>query len=966
MGLPISVCLFAFCFLLLPRMSSSAFMEPTERASLLSFMAGITADPGKVLADWNSTLPVCNWTGVRCGRESTRVAELDLSGKLLRGTISPALSNLSFLLILDLSRNELSGSIPAEFSALARLQQLSLAYNHLVGAIPSQLGQLASLQYLDLSYNHFAGQIPVPLFCNTSNLEYIDLSNNSLVGQIPSASSCDIAKLRFLLLWSNRLTGSLPSLLSNASSLKWIDVESNYLTGDLPSEAVRGMVHLQILYLSYNNFQKSDLKQFALSLANCTSLHELELAGNGLEGQIHDIVGYLPTSLTQIHLEENHLRGFIPPNIADFANLTMLNLSSNILAGTIPSQLSLMTKLERICLSNNSLSGPIPSGLVEIQHMGLLDLSRNHLSGSIPESLCRLSQLRKLLLHDNQLTGTIPPSLGNCTNLEILDLSRNRIGGRIPREIAALESLKLYLNLSGNFLEGTLPLELSNMNMVLSIDLSCNNLSGVIPPQLGSCIAMEYLNLSHNSFTGPLPLVLGELPYLQVLDISSNRLSGEIPESLENSKTLNQLNLSFNGLKGRVPSGGIFETLPLSSLMGNPLLCGRIHGMRPCKGKRSLSTGFILLPIVLAPFIISTVGIFLFSRSATPLRRKFSCKRNMSVRDDEDDPMQLTGHQYPKISYRELVEATNNFDRSNMVGSGRFGRVYKGTSRDGTPIAVKVLDCKAVETVKSFKRECEILRRTRHRNLIRTITACSRPDFKALVLPLMKNGSLENYLHSSSIGMDLIQVLSICNDIAEGMAYLHHHAPAPIVHCDLKPSNVLLNDDMTAHVADFGVSRLIVDGGEAITMAPDSLSGSVTGLLVGSIGYIAPEYGMGKQASREGDVYSFGVLLLEMITRRRPTDVMFQEGLTLQDWVREHYSAEMEPFAKDFFAVAPPTKDSGDGTAEAWWHTTMELVELGLMCTETSPSKRPTMIHVADELGRLKEFLQHKIISSRN
>ncbi|CAN6450118.1 unnamed protein product [Victoria cruziana] len=818
-----------------------------------------------------------------------------------------------------------------------------------------------------MSYNHFSGRIPAPLWCNTSSLEYIDLSNNSLVGEIPSAGSCDVTKLRFLLLWSNRLVGNLPSLLSNASSLKWIDVESNYLTGDLPSEVVRGMVHLQILYLSYNNFQKPDLKTFALSLTNCTSLHELELAGNGLEGEIHDIVGYLPSSLTQIHLEENHLRGFIPPNIADFVNLTMINFSSNLLAGTIPSELSLMTKLERVCLSNNSFIGPIPSGLGEIEHLGLLDLSRNRLSGSIPDSLCRLSQLRKLLLHDNQLTGSIPSSLGNCTNLEILDLSRNRISGRIPKEIAGLDSLKLYLNLSGNFLEGSLPLEFSNMNMVLSIDLSCNNLSGVIPPQLGSCIAMEYLNLSHNAFAGPLPSSLGELPYLRTLDLSSNGLSGEIPESLENSKSLNRLNISSNGFSGRVPSRGIFETLPLSSVLGNPLLCGSIHGMRPCKGKRTNTIkGLMLLPVVLAPFVISVVGVLLCTRSATPMRRKFSIKRNMSMGDEEDDSMQLTGHQYPKISYRELVEATNNFDRSNMVGSGRFGRVYRGTSRDGTRIAVKVLDCKAVETVKSFKRECEVLKRTRHRNLIRTITTCSRPDFKALVLPLMGNGSLENYLHSSTVGMDLVQVLSICNDIAEGIAYLHHHAPVQIVHCDLKPSNVLLNEDMTALVADFGVSRLIVHGDEAITMAPDSLSGSVTGLLVGSIGYIAPEYGMGKQASTEGDVYSFGVLLLEMITRRRPTDVMFREGLTLQDWVREHCSEEMEPFAEDFFAVAPPTKDRGDCTAEAWWHTTMELVELGLMCTQTSPSMRPTMIHVADELGRLKEFIQHKIISSRS
>lgn len=820
-----------------------------DQNTLLSFMSGVVSDPKHALESWNSSwIHVCNWSGIGCNVNRTRVIELDLSGLSLRGTILPAISNLSYLKILDLSGNFFEGHIPAELVSLSRLKQLSLSTNLLEGTIPTELGFLGELVYLDLGSNRLTGEIPMSLFCNgTSSLEYIDLSNNSISGNIPLKKQCELRELRFLLLWSNQLVGQVPQALSNSSKLQWLDLESNALSGHLPSEIVQKMPMLQFLYLSYNNFSShngnTDLKPFFSSLVNSTNLQELELAGNNLGGDIPSIIGDLSITLVQIHLDDNLIYGSIPPHISKLVNLTLLNLSSNFINGSIPRELCRIRKLERLYLSNNSLSGDIPSTFGDVPHLGLLDLSKNKLSGSIPDSFANLSQLRRLLLYENQLSGTIPPSLGKCINLEILDLSCNKISGVTPSEVAGLSSLKLYLNLSSNHLHGPIPLELSKMDMVLAIDISSNNLSGAIPSQLGSCIALEYLNLSGNFLESSLPESIGQLPYLKELDVSFNHLSGEIPESLQASSTLKQLNLSFNNFSGIVLNKRAFSWLSIDSFVGNRQLCGSIQGMRSCRKKRSYH--FIILPAVISSLFVILIFCILGYRLALKLklRRKLASFIGPEMEEEEQERKE---HKYPKISHQQLIEATGGFSSSSLIGSGRFGHVYKGVLQDNTRIAVKVIDSKTAGELSggSFKRECQVLSRTRHRNLIKIITICSRPDFKALVLPLMPNGSLENHLypsHGLSHGLDLVQLVRICSDVAEGLAYLHHNSPVKVVHCDLKPSNILLDHDMTALVTDFGIAKLVKNDDQENFFADDSASYSSTdGLLCGSLGYIAP------------------------------------------------------------------------------------------------------------------------------
>ncbi|CAN6179020.1 unnamed protein product [Urochloa humidicola] len=946
-----------------------------DRSALLAFLSNVSADPGGALADWGRSPEFCNWTGVTCGRgrgpSRRRVTQLVLSSKGLSGVISPALGRLAFVTVLDLSSNAFAGAIPLELGALSMLTQLSLTNNLLEGAIPAGLGFLQRLYYLDLSGNRLAGVIPATLFCNCSALQYLDLANNSLAGDIPYSGECRLPSLRFLLLWSNSLSGEIPPALANSPILEWVDFESNYLSGELPSQVFDRLPRLQFLYLSYNNLSShggnTDLGPFFRSLSNCTRLQELELAGNDLGGDLAAGAGELPRGLRQLHLEDNAISGSIPPNISVLVNLTYLNLSNNLLNGSIPPELSRMRRLERLYLSNNLLSGEIPDTLGDIPHLGLVDLSGNHLAGAIPDTFSNLTQLRRLMLHHNRLSDSIPPSLGDCLNLEILDLSHNALQGPIPAHVAALSSLKLYMNLSSNYLEGTLPLELSKMDMILALDLSSNRLSGTIPAQLGSCVALEYLNLSGNTLHGALPGPLAALPFLQVLDVSRNALSGPLPVALQVSTSLREADFSYNNFSGVVPYAGVLANLSPEAFRGNPGLCGYVPGIIPmCEPtNRARRRRRPLVPAVVG--IVAAVSLMLSAvgcRSMAKARAKRLGRRSTRLVDVEEE----VKREHPRISYRELAEATRGFVQEGLIGAGRFGRVYEGTLRGGARVAVKVLDAKGGggEVSGSFKRECEVLRQTRHKNLVRVITTCSTAGFNALVLPLMPNGSLDGLLYphddggdnggGGGGGLDFGQIMGIASDVAEGMAYLHHYAPVRVVHCDLKPSNVLLDEGMRAVISDFGIARLVAGAGEASGTGDGDESdpcNSITGLLQGSVGYIAPEYGLGGHPSTQGDVYSYGVMLLELITGKRPTDVIFQEGLTLHDWVRRHYPNDVAAV----LAHAPWRARLLPQSPAAAEVAVVELIELGLVCTQHSPALRPTMADVCHEITLLREDL---------
>ncbi|TVU42698.1 hypothetical protein EJB05_09118, partial [Eragrostis curvula] len=937
----------------------------------------------------------------------TFLRALDLRSNMLSGEVPRTIGRLHRLRQLVIQNNSLHGEIPQELGNCSNLVDMNLAANQLQGRIPDVLGSVSRLQYLNLTYNNLVGGIPASIG-NLSSLVFLSFYQNNLEGTVPEVLS-HLVHLQFIQVARNNLSGTIPPLFFNISSLQILGFGSNKLQGSLPPDAGANLPVLKELHLGNNHLSG----MIPSSLANATNIELFSLARNSFQGRVPPEIGTLCplrvelggnrleaeddedweflrsftncTRLQLLDLNSNILGGVLPGYVANFSRkIEWLSMAGNHISGVIPPGIGKLVNLVDLQFAGNNMQGVIPDDIGRLQNLKVLLLQENRLSGQIPSSLGNFTRMLTLALSYNQLDGSIPRSLGNLERLTSLDLSSNRLSGVIPDEIFTLSSLTDFLSLSGNYLSGVLPPQVGSLKHAARLDISRNNLSGNIPEAIGNCESLVYLTLDNNFLTGGIPKSLGNLRALSILNLTRNafsssiprevskitglqqlylahnNLSGSIPLMLGNLSALVELDISYNHLDGEVPSLGVFTNLTGLSLLGNDGLCGGISELRlpPCQVKphskqRQQLLLKILLPVAIIVICLSLLlSLFLLFKGKTKVSRK------------KIDSLRMFDDKYPRISYNELFQATDGFAPASLIGAGKYGSVYKGNlslpvSRNAATVAVKVFSFHQACSSRSFMAECEVLRRVKHRNLINIITSCSSidskgNDFHALVFEFMPNYSLDKWLH---LGADeqwhklsLVQLFNIAVQVADALDYLHNNSQPSVIHCDLKPSNVLLDSDWTAYVADFGLSKLVGESVDQTRLNSDSSIG-----IRGTIGYVAPEYGEGGQVSVAGDSYSFGITLLEMFTGRAPTDDIFREGLSLHLFSEMAFPDKISEIIDPTLLQAQPfNKDARLDIALA---CITSAISVGISCSKQDPLERKSMKNAAAALHKTRDLV---------
>jgi Leucine-rich repeat (LRR) protein len=761
---------------------------------------------------------------------------------------------------------------------------LDLSSNVLSGEIPRQIGNLAGLTELKVANNSFTGIIPVEIK-KCGSLSVVDFEGNNFSGEVPSFFG-DMKGLKVLSLGGNRFFGSVPVSFGNLSSLETLNLRSNRLNGTMP--------------------------EMIMSLSNLTTL---DLSGNKFTGVIYDTIGNL-NRLTVLNLSGNGFFGKIPSSLGNLFRLTTLDLSKQNLSGELPFELSGLPNLHVIALQENKFSGVVPEGFSSLVSLQYVNLSSNAFSGHIPENYGFLRSLVVLSLSHNHITGIIPSGIGNSSDIEILELGSNSLAGRIPTELSRLTHLKV-------------------------LDLGGNKLTGDMPEDISKCLSLTTLLVDHNNLAGAIPGSLSNLSKLTMLDLSANNLSGEIPSNLSMIPGLVYFNVSGNNLEGEIPQS-------LGSRFNNPAvfadnqgLCGKPLESK-CEGTDNRDKKRLLVLIIIiavgACILVLFCCFYIIGlwRWRKKLKERVSGEKKKSparassgasggrVSSENGGPKLVMFNS--KITLAETIEATRQFDEENVLSRTRFGLVFKACYNDGMVLSIRRLPDGSLDE-NMFRKEAESLGKIKHRNLtvLRGYYA-GPPDMRLLAYDYMPNGNLATLLQEAShqdghvLNWPMRHLIAL--GIARGLAFIHQ---STLVHGDVKPQNVLFDADFEAHLSDFGLERLTV------ATQGDAASSSTS---VGTLGYVSPEAILTGEVTKESDVYSFGIVLLELLTGKRP--VMFTQDEDIVKWVKKQLQRGQitELLEPGLLELDPESSE---------WEEFLLGVKVGLLCTAPDPLDRPTM-----------------------
>ncbi|KAG9136762.1 hypothetical protein Leryth_004528 [Lithospermum erythrorhizon] len=894
---------------------------------------------------WNSVSKSsnpCFWSGVSCSNDAF-ITKLSFSSfQISSSDILHVVCGIDSLESLDLSNNHFS-SITSEFlnscGRLDGLKELNFSRNKLSGSLPSFQGFL-KLELLDLSHNSLSGKVDMQLNDGLDSLRSLNLSFNQFNGYIPE----NLVRLRYLeglQLSSNQFEGQIPANISLLENLSLIDLSGNKLSGSIP-ESFGNFPKLGTLVLSFNNLSGG----IPLFLMSIKSLWRFAANSNRFSGNVPSAI---TKDLKYLDLSYNELSGTIAESLLSWPNLEAIDLSYNNLEGPLPTNLS--ASLIRLRLGGNHINGTLPGGsLGRLQKLMYLEMENNTMVGGIPLELASCQNLALLNLAQNSLSGTLPRALSNLTNLQELKLQQNKLSGEIPREIGRLQKLQ-KLNISCNSLNGTIPSEMTSLNSLLNLDLRVNNLSGLIPVSVGNLSSLLELqlggnqlrgfipsmptklqialNLSSNLFKGRIPSTFSELQDLDVLDLSNNMFIGEIPESLTTLSGLSQLILTNNQLSGVKPK---FNPLVTVSTEGNLDLKNATspttsYANSSTNRRKSVLIG-VTIAVASAVFAVSFFGLV-----AVFIYKKYFKINDKQLHAEEELPQpQLIGASLltengihrSKIDFKKAMEVVA--DELNVIMRTKFCSYYKAPMSSGTTYLVKKLKWShkilQLGNHDKFGEEVESLGKLSNSNVMIPLAYVLTVDDAYLFYDFIPYGTLFDALHGNSSNfLDWASRYSIALGVAQGVAFLHGCNRGPIRLLDLCSKSIFLKSENESMVADIELCKVI---------DPSKSTGSLS-TIAGSIGYIPPEYAYTMRVTMAGNVYSFGVILLELVTGKPAVS----QGTELAKLVCSN-TAQQEKWdhVLDF---------SVSGKSPAVRSQMLAVLKVALACVNTSPEARPKM-----------------------